>query len=306
MAESYTTLPTSHLLGSVPAVVVEDERNTNTIDYVGMRLSVLFPPPDLNFANSSYFCVNDNVFYWDFIGVAPAANLLNFPPNTGGSRGNGYQNIGSTSAGGGQPSTNWQGVFSISSYTQYFNVDTDIVLNRLLSSLNPVKGDFFSKIDANPDLYGLIWISTTLVFVIAALGNCATYFMDKISDSSTSWSFNVNYLSEAACLVYGYALAVPLGFYFLVQYLGSNASVIRFWCLWGYSLFILVLTSVLLLIPVEILRWLIILIAGGASACFVSLNLKSYLEGSDLSVIVITAFILQLGFAVLMKILFFG
>ncbi|GAB2210951.1 hypothetical protein Droror1_Dr00016241 [Drosera rotundifolia] len=271
MAESYTSLPTSHLLGSVPAVVVEDERNTNTIDY-----------------------------------VAPAANLRNFPPNTGGSRGNGYQNIGSTSAGGGQPSTNWQGVFSISSYTQYFNVDTDIVLNRLLSSLNPVKGDFFSKIDANPDLYGLIWISTTLVFLIAALGNCATYFMDKISDSSTSWSFNVNYLNEAACLVYGYALAVPLGFYFLVQYLGSNASVIRFWCLWGYSLFILVLTSVLLLIPVEILRWLIILIAGGASACFVSLNLKSYLEGSDLSVIVITAFILQLGFAVLIKILFFG
>ncbi|KAL6347830.1 hypothetical protein AAG906_037559 [Vitis piasezkii] len=40
--------------------------------------------------------------------------------------------------------------FSISSYTQYFNVDIDVVLNRLISSLHPIGGDFFSKIDANP------------------------------------------------------------------------------------------------------------------------------------------------------------
>jgi hypothetical protein len=35
---------------------------------------------------------------------------------------------------------------------QYFNVDTDIVVNRLMSSFYPIGGDFFSKIDANPDL----------------------------------------------------------------------------------------------------------------------------------------------------------
>ena len=51
-----------------------------------------------------------------------------------------------------QPANNWRGVFNISSYTQYFNVDTDIVLNRVLGSLYPIGGDFFSKIDANPDL----------------------------------------------------------------------------------------------------------------------------------------------------------
>lgn len=54
--------------------------------------------------------------------------------------------------GGQQPTNNWKGVFSISSYTQYFNVDTDVVLNRLISSLYPTTGDFVSKIDANPDL----------------------------------------------------------------------------------------------------------------------------------------------------------
>ncbi|RYQ96113.1 hypothetical protein Ahy_B08g091655 isoform A [Arachis hypogaea] len=34
----------------------------------------------------------------------------------------------------------------------YFNVETDVVVDRIICSLNPVRDDFFSKIDANPDL----------------------------------------------------------------------------------------------------------------------------------------------------------
>ncbi|KAF5959420.1 hypothetical protein HYC85_000629 [Camellia sinensis] len=203
---------------------------------------------------------------------------------------------------------NWKGVFNISSYTQYFNVDTDIVLNRLMSSLYPINGDFFNKIEANPDLYGLVWITTTLVFVIAALGNCGTYLMNKHSDSSTSWSFDVSYISLAACSIYGYAVVVPLGFYFLLQYLGSNASLVRFWCMWGYSFFILVLSSFmfLLVIPVEFLRWIIIIITGGASATFVALNLRSHIEGNnDLTMVLVAAFILQMGLALFIKMWFF-
>jgi hypothetical protein len=68
--------------------------------------------------------------------------------------------------------------------------------------------------------------------------------MQKHSDSTTSWSFDVSYVNVAAGSVYGYAIAVPLAFYFLLQYLGSNASLVRFWCLWGYSLSVFVLASV--------------------------------------------------------------
>lgn len=92
--------------------------------------------------------------------------------------------------------------------------------------------------------YGLVWISTTLVFVIASLGNCATYLMNRKANPNISWTFDVNYVNVAAGVIYGYALIVPLGYYFLLQYLGSSASLVRFWCLWGYSLFIFILTSV--------------------------------------------------------------
>lgn len=80
--------------------------------------------------------------------------------------------------------------------------------------------------------------------MLASFGNCATYLMDKHSDSTTSWSFDVSYVNMAAMSVYGYAIVVPLAFYFLLQYLGSNASLVRFWCLWGYSLSVFVLASV--------------------------------------------------------------
>ncbi|CAI9759732.1 unnamed protein product [Fraxinus pennsylvanica] len=268
MDESFSNLPTSHLLGSVPAVS-EEKTATN---------------PEV-----------------------PGANLQIFPPNNGASRGPGYQTLGGTTDGDAQQSTNnWKGVFSISSYTQYFNVDTDIVLNRLISSLYPISGDFFSKIDANPDLYGLVWISTTLVFVIASLGNCASYLMHRKSDHSTSWTFDVSYMNVAACSIYGYSLIVPLAYYFLLQYLGSNASLIRFWCLWGYSLFIFILSSFLLVIPVEFLRWTIILLVGGVSASFVALNLRSYIRESEITIVVISAFVLQMGLAIFIKMWFFA
>ncbi|KAA3453351.1 protein YIPF1-like protein isoform X1 [Gossypium australe] len=307
---SYSNLSTSHLLGSVPAVTNEEKK-------------------------ASY--------------EVPEANMQIFPPNngSGGGRGRGYQTLEApTEEFEQQPPNNWSGVFSISSYTQYFNVDTDVVIYRLICSFYPVTGDFFSKIDANPDLkhaednkckwyylkgvernsntidlsthwlhgllhgllhqYGLIWITTTLVFMLASFGNWATYLMQKHSDGTTTWSFDVGYINAAAVGIYGYAVVVPMAFNFLLQYLGSNASLVRFLCMWGYSFSIFIPTALLLLIPVEILRWIIILIAGSASSCFVALNLKSYIEGADdLKMMVVAAFLLQMALAIFIKVWFF-
>ncbi|XP_024990805.1 protein YIPF1 homolog isoform X1 [Cynara cardunculus var. scolymus] len=274
MAESsYTTLPTSHLPGSVPAVITEEKAPA-----IHKGIGLLRHDPE--------------------------ANLQIFPPNSGGG-GQGYQTLTNRSDGDGpQSASNWNGAFSISSYTQYFNVDTDDVVNRLTSSLYPT-GDFFRKIEANPDLYGLIWISTTLVFVIAALGNCATYLMSRKGDANVSWSFDVSYFHVSAIAVYGYVFIVPLGFYLLLQYFGSKVGLVHFWCMWGYSLFIFILSSVLLVIPVDFLRWTITLITGVASAAFVGLNLRSHVELNDLTIVLVAACVLQFALAIFIKSWFF-
>lgn len=263
MDEGYTNLPSSHLIGSVPAVISEDKR---------------FTDPE-----------------------ASQSTLQTFPPTSGG-----YQAPGTPFVGDDQTTTNWKGIFSISSYSPYFNVDTDVVVDRIISSVYPMN-DFFRKIDANPDLYGPVWISTTLVFLLAAFGNCATYLMQKKGDPSLAWNYDVNYVNWAACVIYGYTLAVPAAFYFLLRYFGSNVSLIRLWCMWGYSLFIFVPSSLLLVIPLGFLRWLIIILAGSASSWFVTLNLKAYTEErTDLTMLVVSALVLQFALALFIKVFFFA
>ncbi|KAL0740151.1 hypothetical protein Bca4012_081664 [Brassica carinata] len=277
MDESFANLQTSHLVGSVPAVISDDKKSTN-VDITSVHE-----------------------------GPSATANMHIFPPLQGSNNAKGYQTLDTpTERPEQQPSNNWKGFFNVYSYTQYFDVDTDVVVNRLMSSLYPASGDFFNKIDANPDMYGLVWICTTLVFVLSSLGNCATYLVKKRTDSEAPWVFDVNYINLAASVIYGYAIIVPLAFYFSLRYMGSRADLLRFWCLWGYSLFIFIPTSLPLLIPVEFLRWVIILLAGSASSCFVALNLRSYLEGSnDLTVVMAAAFGLQMVLSIFIKVWFF-
>ena len=92
--------------------------------------------------------------------------------------------------------------------------------------------------------YGPVWITTTLVFILAAFGNWATYLIHQRNEQDIVWNFDVTYVNWAASAIYGYAVAVPAAFYFLLQYLGSSSSLIRLWCMWGYSLFIFIPTSV--------------------------------------------------------------
>lgn len=265
MEEGYASLPSSHLLGSVPAAIPEEKK-----------------PSESESAASN-------------------ANLQIFPPTNGG-----YQSPMSPYDRGEQTASTWKGFFSIASYQPYFNVDTDIVVDRLMSSVYPMH-DFHRKIDGNPDMYGPIWIATTLVFILAAFGNCATYLIHQRNEQDIVWNFDVTYVNWAACIIYGYIVIVPVAFYFLLQYFGTSASLIRLLCMWGYSLFIFIPSSLLLIIPVEFLRWIFIIVAGAASSWFVYLNLKVYTEGSnDLTVLVVSAVVLQFALAIFIKAFFFA
>lgn len=63
--------------------------------------------------------------------------------------------------------------------------------------------------------------------------------------------------------------------------------------------------QILLMIPVEFLRWIVILISGAASASFVALNLRSYVETNDVTVVLLAAFLLQMALAIFIKMWFF-
>ncbi|AQK86426.1 Integral membrane Yip1 family protein [Zea mays] len=130
MDEGYSNLPTSHLLGSVPAVTQDDRK--------------LGPPAAQD--------------------AAATSRLQEFPP--GGGNVGGYRPPGGPADGDVENQADWKGYFNVASYAPYFNVDTDVVVDRLISSVYPMDG-FYRKIDANPDMYGPLWITTTLIFMLA-------------------------------------------------------------------------------------------------------------------------------------------
>lgn len=214
---------------------------------------------------------------------------------------------GGGEAGGGAPSR-W-GFLSIGFYRPYFDVDTVDVLERIQESLMPYpRSAFLEKTSLNPDMYGPFWICTTLVFLTAALGNLSAYLSHRASISGRSaWHYDINLVSWATGIVYGYTLAVPLVLYFALRYINISSGLVQLWCLYGYSLFVFIPTSFLTVIPVEFLRWVAVLGATALSATFLGTNLRAQLVANHDSWLLVVggAVCLQVVLGVLLKLYFF-
>ena len=54
---------------------------------------------------------------------------------------------------------------------------------RLRCVLLPKKPEFFQLIGKNPDLWGPLWITTTLIFLLFAAGNFSNYLSSSDKDN---------------------------------------------------------------------------------------------------------------------------
>eukprot|EP00270_Netrium_digitus_P012832 TRINITY_DN4207_c1_g2_i1.p1 TRINITY_DN4207_c1_g2~~TRINITY_DN4207_c1_g2_i1.p1 ORF type:complete len:307 (+),score=83.22 TRINITY_DN4207_c1_g2_i1:236-1156(+) len=178
------------------------------------------------------------------------------------------------------------GCFSLSFYKPYFDVDTSDVIERIRDSLTPyTRSSFLEKTSLNPDMYGPFWICTTLVVAVAALGNLSSYltFETSVDESgqTVTWHYDINDVYSAAAILYGYAALVPAGLAFTLKCLKVPVGLVQLWCLYGYSLFIFIPTSVLTIIPLEWLRWILVLAATGMSTTFLGSTLKSQIQSLE-------------------------
>ncbi|KAK7167873.1 hypothetical protein R3I94_002057 [Phoxinus phoxinus] len=160
------------------------------------------------------------------------------------------------------------GFWTFEYYQSFFNVDTLQVLDRIKGSVMPLPGRNFIKhhIRSNPDLYGPFWICVTLVFSVAISGNLST-FLSKMGNTDYHYRPEFHRVSIAAVTVFLYAWLVPLGVWgFLiwrqsVERQISGYTFLETVCVYGYSLFIYIPTSILWTIPFNWLQWLLIVIA---------------------------------------------
>ncbi|KID80626.1 Protein YIP5 [Metarhizium brunneum] len=197
-------------------------------------------------------------------------------------------------------------LWTISFYSQFFDVDTSAVLSRCWAALYP-RANFLDVLEGNPDLYGPFWIATTVVLILFLGGTISDWLSTR---GTAQFAYDFRLLSGAAGLVYGYTLFIPVALFLALRYFGSeSANLLECWALYGYSNLIWIPVAIISWSPIEILNWTFVAVGFGLSVVFLLRNLYPVLSATDRQVskvLLIIVVILHAGLSLTIKILFFA
>lgn len=154
-------------------------------------------------------------------------------------------------------------------YQQFFDVDTNRVMERIVWSMIPRPGVSYLQhhIKPKPDLYGPFWICVTLVFTIAISGNLANY-LQAAATRSYHWRYDFHAVTYAATAIFSYAWLVPVALWSILKWCGgqeARLSFLEILCVYGYSLSIYIPVSIFWVIQIEWLQWLLVALGAALS-----------------------------------------
>jgi len=197
-------------------------------------------------------------------------------------------------------------LWSLSFYSQFFDVDTNEVVRRCYAAIFP-RANFLDVLEGNPDLYGPFWIATTVVMILFLTGTISHYLSRK---GEGHFEYDFTLLSGAAGLVYGYTGVIPIALWGVLKWFGSeSANLLECWALYGYANLIWIPVALISWSPITILNWVFVGAGFGISALFLFRNLYPVLSATDVKtskVLLILVVGLHAGLAIAIKILFFA
>lgn len=118
------------------------------------------------------------------------------------------------------------------------------MLRRCRAAIYP-RQNFLDVLEGNPDLYGPVWIATTVVVILFLTGTISQFLKYEGKDH---FAYDFKLLSGGAGLVYGYTALVPVGLWGTLKWFGSeSANLLECACLYGYAN--------LIWIPVALVSW---------------------------------------------------
>eukprot|EP01061_Rhynchopus_euleeides_P009204 TRINITY_DN18333_c0_g1_i1.p1 TRINITY_DN18333_c0_g1~~TRINITY_DN18333_c0_g1_i1.p1 ORF type:complete len:401 (+),score=130.14 TRINITY_DN18333_c0_g1_i1:79-1281(+) len=178
--------------------------------------------------------------------------------------------------------------FKMAYYQKFFNVDTADVVERLRWSAFLVTPRYMKPRaerdvgNSRPDMYGPLWVSTTLWVVMAVcdvLAENVSRYRDsnktapatlvpltaspEVTTASPSsgndWEFDFEYVVLTLATSYAYVLGVPLLLWCILRYKDvGNISLSKLICLYGYAMSPMVIGAVVTIVPVMLVKLLAI------------------------------------------------
>ncbi|KAF2245394.1 Yip1-domain-containing protein, partial [Trematosphaeria pertusa] len=197
-------------------------------------------------------------------------------------------------------------LWTLSFYAQAFDVDTNEVLRRCTAAVYP-RQNFLDVLEGNPDLYGPVWIATTVVVILFLTGTISQYLAHHGKDH---FAYDFKLLSGGAGLVYGYTAVVPAGLWAVLKWYGSeSANLLECVCLYGYANLIWIPVALISWSPISLLNFIFVALGFAASVFFLLRNLYPVLSSTEAKtskVLLIVVVALHAGFAIAIKVLFFA
>ena len=201
-------------------------------------------------------------------------------------------------------------LWTLSFYAQFFDVDTNTVLHRSRSALLPFLPNstpFLDTLDGTPDLYGPVWIATTVVVILFLTG---TISQKLASEGKKHFEYDFKLLSGAAALIYGYTLFVPAALWAALRWFGAQSlELVECWALYGYGNLFWIVVALVSWSPLNGLNYALVALGYAVSVFFLVKNLYPVISATDKKisqVLLVAVVLVHAGLAIAIKVLFFS
>jgi len=140
---------------------------------------------------------------------------------------------------------------------KYFNVELNDLKLKLKGAIIPFNKSFYQSIEVNADLYGPFWTFTTIIFLIALIGNFSSYIH---AEDKEKFVYDYNHVPHAIFIIYGFGFGAPFALWIISRFIFRiDIDIITNMCVYGYSYTILVPILILCIIPYKLVSTLALL-----------------------------------------------
>lgn len=188
-------------------------------------------------------------------------------------------------------------------FKKYFQITSQDFLLRFLNSLIPFNNKFQNLVRERPDLYGPIWIYSSLIIIISATGS-----LTRTLQGHNNKNFFQEFVPIAGVVIFGVGFGLPILLGFLMKIFGTSLTFASVICTYGYSFSIFLPISIICVIQVNILQWTALSYAIFSSTSLLVVNY--YRQMGDYSkqkkfLIIFIVLVFQFGLLLFFKLFFF-
>ena len=154
---------------------------------------------------------------------------------------------------------------------KYFNVELHDLKLKLKGSIIPFNKSFYQSILINADLYGPFWTFTTIIFLIALIGNFSSYIH---AEDKENYIYDYTHVPHAIFIIYGFGFGAPFVLWIISRFVFRiDIDLITIMCVYGYSYTILIPILLICIIPFKFIATLALLYFLIHSCTFLFYNL---------------------------------